>query len=55
MRACQIRAERKQKTPEREGRVGGHVEALPAPENADSYVVIKKKTSGQNGNGSSER
>jgi len=50
-----IRAERKQKQPEREGHVGGDIEALPAPESADSYVIIKKKSSDQDGdNGASE-
>ncbi|KZT02324.1 uncharacterized protein LAESUDRAFT_730310 [Laetiporus sulphureus 93-53] len=44
-----IRAEREQKQPEREGFVGGDVEALPAPENGDSYVVIKKKSNSTSG------
>ncbi|KZT69859.1 hypothetical protein DAEQUDRAFT_811134 [Daedalea quercina L-15889] len=48
-----IRAERKQKQPEHEGRVGGNIEALLAPEDADSYVIIKKKNSGENGGESS--
>ncbi|KAH9832880.1 uncharacterized protein C8Q71DRAFT_775413 [Rhodofomes roseus] len=47
-----VRAERKQKQPEREGRVGGEIESLAAPENADSYVIVRKKSNGQNGNGS---
>ncbi|PCH37696.1 hypothetical protein WOLCODRAFT_95656 [Wolfiporia cocos MD-104 SS10] len=38
-----IRAERKQKEPEREGYVGGDIEALLAPEDADSYVIVRKK------------
>ncbi|KAI0929345.1 hypothetical protein AcV5_006640 [Taiwanofungus camphoratus] len=44
-----IRAERKQKQPEREGLVGGKIEALPAGEDADQYVVVKKKNSGGGG------
>ncbi|KAI0725787.1 hypothetical protein C8Q72DRAFT_570507 [Fomitopsis betulina] len=50
-----IRAERKQKAPQHERLVGGDVEALSAPENADSYVIIKKKSNGQEGDGSSEK
>lgn len=42
----EIRAERKQSHPDNRGVVGGNIEAVPAPENADSYVIIKKKTSG---------
>ncbi|KAI0636445.1 hypothetical protein C8Q77DRAFT_502070 [Trametes polyzona] len=38
-----IRAERKQHQPEREGKVPGDVEAVPAPEDADKYVIVKKK------------
>ncbi len=38
----QIRAERKQRQPEKEGVVPGPIEALPAPEDADKYVVVKK-------------
>ncbi|KAI0780399.1 hypothetical protein BD413DRAFT_1201 [Trametes elegans] len=38
-----IRAERKQHQPEKEGKVAGEIEALPAPEDADKYVVVKKK------------
>ncbi|OBZ69322.1 hypothetical protein A0H81_10949 [Grifola frondosa] len=38
-----IRAQRKQKQPEREGFVRGDVEALPAGRNADSYVMVKRK------------
>ncbi|KAI0820236.1 hypothetical protein BC628DRAFT_1398767 [Trametes gibbosa] len=38
-----IRAERKQHQPEQEGKVGGDVEAVPAPEDADNYVIVKKK------------
>ena len=41
--AIQIRAERKQRQPEKEGLVPGPVQALPAPEDADKYVVVKKK------------
>lgn len=39
----EIRAERKQNHPDNRGVVGGDIEAVPAPEDADSYVVIKKK------------
>ncbi|OSD08319.1 hypothetical protein PYCCODRAFT_1429391 [Trametes coccinea BRFM310] len=42
-----IRAERKQHQPEREGKVPGDVEAVPAPENADAYVIVQKKDSGK--------
>lgn len=42
-----IRAERKQHQPEKEGRVSGEIEALPAPDDADKYVVIKKKDEGK--------
>ena len=42
-RISQIRAERKQHQPEREGTVAGDVEALPAPEDADKYVIVRKK------------
>ncbi|KAL1937631.1 hypothetical protein VTO73DRAFT_13017 [Trametes versicolor] len=42
-----IRAERKQHQPEKEGRVSGEIEALPAPDDADKYVIIKKKDEGK--------
>ncbi|KLO14896.1 hypothetical protein SCHPADRAFT_902885 [Schizopora paradoxa] len=38
-----IRMARKQYDVERSGTVGGDIEALPAPENAESYVILKKK------------
>ncbi|RPD56343.1 hypothetical protein L226DRAFT_615526 [Lentinus tigrinus ALCF2SS1-7] len=38
-----IRAERKQKQPEREGSIPGPIEAVAAPEDSDKYVVVKKK------------
>lgn len=39
----QVRAERKQRVPETEGRVAGDVEAVSAGAQGDSYVLIKKK------------
>ncbi|CCM01563.1 uncharacterized protein FIBRA_03623 [Fibroporia radiculosa] len=39
-----IRAERAQIRPEGEGLVGGNIEAQPAPEDSDAYVVIRKKS-----------
>lgn len=50
----QIRAQRKQKQPEHEGQVGGDIEAVAAPETADQYVIVKKKSNG-NGNGNGEQ
>ncbi|THH28397.1 hypothetical protein EUX98_g5795 [Antrodiella citrinella] len=38
-----IRAERREHHPDREGLVKGDIEAVPAGEQADSYVVIRKK------------
>lgn len=38
-----IRAERKQNHPDNRGKVGGNIEAVPAPEDADQYVIVKKK------------
>lgn len=38
-----IRGERQKKHVDREGTVSGPVEALPAGEDADNYVIIKKK------------
>lgn len=38
-----IRMERKKHDFERSGTVGGDVEALPASESSDTYVVLKKK------------
>ena len=29
--------------PEREGRIPGEVEAVPAPEDGDKYVIVKRK------------
>ncbi|OSX65628.1 hypothetical protein POSPLADRAFT_1039170 [Postia placenta MAD-698-R-SB12] len=49
-----IRAQRKQKQPEHEGQVGGDIEAVAAPETADQYVIVKKKSNG-NGNGNGEQ
>ncbi len=46
-----IRAERKQYQPEKEGRVPGDVEAIPAPDDADKYVIIKKKDEGKDQDG----
>jgi hypothetical protein len=39
----EIRTERKQTHPDNRGVVGGNIEAVPAPEDADQYVIIKKK------------
>ncbi|KAI0695852.1 hypothetical protein C8T65DRAFT_583938 [Cerioporus squamosus] len=49
-----IRAERKQRQPEKEGVVPGPIEAVPAPEDADKYVVIKKKDAEKSGEESGE-
>lgn len=38
-----IRMERKKHEVERSGKVGGDIEALPASESSDSYVVLRKK------------
>lgn len=38
-----IRAERRQTHPDDKGVVGGDVEAMPAPADADAYVIVKKK------------
>ncbi|PSR75380.1 hypothetical protein PHLCEN_2v9138 [Hermanssonia centrifuga] len=38
-----IRAERKSMQPDNKGRVGGEIEAVPAPAEADAYVVVQKK------------
>ncbi|EMD38233.1 hypothetical protein CERSUDRAFT_113393 [Gelatoporia subvermispora B] len=38
-----VRAERKKRQPEREGVVPGNIEAVAAPEDADTYVIIRKK------------
>ena len=45
-----IRAERKQKQPSNQGTVSGEIEALPASEESDNYVVIKRKNTGKEGN-----
>lgn len=50
----QIRAERKQRQPEKEGIVSGDIEALPASEDSDKYVIVKRKDRGKEG-GSSEQ
>ncbi|KAI0748649.1 hypothetical protein C8Q80DRAFT_1172960 [Daedaleopsis nitida] len=50
-----IRAERKQRNPEKEGRVPGDIEAVPAPEDGDKYVVVKKKETGGKEQGDSEQ
>lgn len=47
----QIRAERKQKQPEREGVVSGDIEAVTAPPEEDHYVVVKKKTTKEDAGG----
>ncbi|KAH8099568.1 hypothetical protein BXZ70DRAFT_942344 [Cristinia sonorae] len=39
----EVRAERRKNQPESEGLVKGDIEALPAGEQADSYVIIRKK------------
>ncbi|OCH92086.1 hypothetical protein OBBRIDRAFT_773995 [Obba rivulosa] len=38
-----VRLERMKRMPEREGVVPGEIEAVPAPEDADAYVIIRKK------------
>lgn len=40
-----IRAERKKMQPESAGLVGGEIEAVAAPADADSYVIVRKKRS----------
>lgn len=40
-----IRAERAKHQVEKSGLVGGDVQALPADDQADGYVIIKKKES----------
>ncbi|KAI1791699.1 hypothetical protein LXA43DRAFT_1082517 [Ganoderma leucocontextum] len=53
-----IRAERREKAPESEKHVAGEVEAVPAPEDADRYVVVKKHENGEgegNGNGNGQK
>lgn len=40
-----VRMERKKHEVERSGEIGGDIEAVPAPENADNYVSLKKKQS----------
>lgn len=39
----QIRAERRAMHPDSQGQTGGDIEAIPAPADADNYVIIKKK------------
>lgn len=39
----EIRAERKQTHPDNRGVDGGDIEAVAAPEDADQYVIIKKR------------
>lgn len=39
----QIRAERRAMHPGDRGRIPGNIEAVPAPPEADKYVVLKKK------------
>lgn len=46
-----IRMERKKHEVERTGTVGGDVEALPASESSDSYVVLKKRQDEKEGKG----
>jgi len=38
-----IRMERKKYDVERSGTVGGNIEAIPAPDDADHFVVLRKK------------
>ncbi|TFK54633.1 hypothetical protein OE88DRAFT_1653042 [Heliocybe sulcata] len=38
-----VRAERKKVQPERAGTVAGDIEAIAAPDDADAYVVVRKK------------
>lgn len=38
-----LREERKRYLPEKSGVVRGNIEAVPAPDDADNYVVIRKK------------
>ena len=38
-----IRMQRRELGTERSGVVGGDVEAIPSPEDADNYVTLKKK------------
>ncbi|KZT27332.1 hypothetical protein NEOLEDRAFT_1130863 [Neolentinus lepideus HHB14362 ss-1] len=44
-----IRAERKRVQPERTGTVAGDVEAISAPDDADVYVVVRKKSAASEG------
>ncbi|KAI0807929.1 hypothetical protein C8Q74DRAFT_1230093 [Fomes fomentarius] len=44
-----IRAERKQRQPEKEGIVPGEIEALPASEDSDKYVIVKRRDRGKEG------
>lgn len=46
-----VRAERKQKQPEREGFTKGDIEALSTGEDGDAYVIIKKKQQPEEGEG----
>ena len=39
----EIRAERKSMHPDDRGLIPGNIEAVPAPPEADNYVIIKKK------------
>ncbi|GJE90793.1 DUF3429 domain-containing protein [Phanerochaete sordida] len=53
----QIRRERKSMHPDDRGRIPGNIEAVPAPPEADNYVIIKKKQNDQNSaeNGGQEK
>jgi len=48
-----IRAERKLVHPEQHGQVRGDIEAVAAPEDADSYVIVRKKQQNKEGEESS--
>ncbi|KAH7923537.1 hypothetical protein BV22DRAFT_1015179 [Leucogyrophana mollusca] len=45
-----IRAERRQTQPERAGVIGGDIEAVSGDESSDTYVVIRKKSKGEEEN-----
>lgn len=49
-----IRAERNYFTPERSGVVKGDIEAIPAGEDADNYVIIRRKHKSEEGSESKE-
>ncbi|KAK7694033.1 hypothetical protein QCA50_003609 [Cerrena zonata] len=49
-----VRADRREKSPSDHGVVAGDIEALPAGENADNYVIIRKKKHEDEGEGKNE-